>query len=128
MKSEIFELRLEKSQLPVTLSVVRLDMHSILLELLDRIPRSYVAQCVRATFTEGPGPRNEEELEDRILMVEGDLAGLALRSRFGGDGPRSLSDFVKELARESQDFYQTVEGQVRLDRIKAEVLGLNEPD
>ena len=119
MEKEVYELHVEQCP-SVQISVVRLNMLSVVQQILSRIPAYNTAEFLAACYRMEPEglPDSAQELRDHILIVEGDMAGLEIRNRWGGDDPTLVEPFLKSLAAASTEFYETVEGELRLQKIQ----------
>ncbi|HBS05677.1 MAG TPA: hypothetical protein DEA96_11975 [Leptospiraceae bacterium] len=130
MAREVYELKTCPEDKAVALSVVRLNMESILEELLRQIPIKHVASFLAKCYKTEPEsiPDAPEKRMDQILLVEGDFAGLLIRNRWAGDDESTIKPLMNSLARASTEFYDTLEGQVRLEKIRLMTLRLLERD
>lgn len=114
-----YELRVAPDEKAVQISFRRMNLSSLVLAILYSIPPDRVAHIVAACYLTEPDrlPDTEEEIMEDILTIEGDLAGLEVRGRWGADTEDLMKSFYSRLAQASTEFYDTVEGQVRLRRI-----------
>ena len=126
MRKERYELQPAADETAVSIRIVQLDIQKIVRNLIRDIPPGRIAQFLVNLGRAQPTnfPPESHTLDDLILLVEGDMAGLLIRNRWGGDDESQIEPLLKALARASTGFYDTLEGQVRLQKIRSITLEL----
>ncbi len=126
MKKEVYELKTCPEDTAVSLGVVRLNTLTMVQDLINRIPMQHVAEFLATCYSAEPGSFTDspEQMNDHILTVEGDFAGLLIRNRWAGDDELQIKPLLSALATASTDFYDTLQGQVRLEKIRLMTLEL----
>ncbi|MCB1139176.1 MAG: hypothetical protein KDK23_10495 [Leptospiraceae bacterium] len=118
MHRDTYELKPGPGETATRISVRALNLNSVVRNILQSIPESRVADILVACYLCEPvsPARPTNRIKDDILTLEGDLAVLELRG-WGGDTEDLAKPLFEQLARASSDFYQSMEGQQRLNRI-----------
>ncbi|MCB1170091.1 MAG: hypothetical protein KDK25_07150 [Leptospiraceae bacterium] len=123
MHRDTYDLKPGPEETATKISVRALNLNSVVRNILNGIPESRVADILVACYLCEPvsPTRPADRMKDDILTLEGDLAVLELRG-WGGDTEDLARPLFEQLARASTEFYQSAEGQQRLNRILSHAL------